>query len=44
MNDVDPEWKKKKGQEITAKVKYDPDTYRFFYKVQMLYLGINYLS
>ena len=30
---VSAEWKKKKGQEITATVKYDPDTYRFFYKV-----------
>jgi len=30
---VSAEWKKKKGQEITATVKYDPETYRFFYKV-----------
>ena len=27
------EWKKKKGQKITPKVKYDPETYWFFYKV-----------
>ena len=30
---VSAEWKKKKGQEITPTVKYDPKTYRFFYKV-----------
>ena len=30
---VSAEWKKKKGQEITPTVKYDPETYRFFYKV-----------
>ena len=30
---VSAEWKKKKGQKITPTVKYDPETYRFFYKV-----------